>query len=80
MKLRARPTFRRNISPPTSGSKSKPSKLTLPPASTGFLLGLLFDPEDGGDMFPLNVGLSLNYMERFMQLNVYYRVHKSPVT
>jgi hypothetical protein len=53
--------FRRNISPPSSGSTSKPSKLSLPPSSTGFLLGLLFDLEDGGDIFPLNVRLSLNY-------------------
>jgi hypothetical protein len=29
--------------------------------STGFLLGLQFDPEDGGDMFLRNVGLSSNY-------------------
>jgi hypothetical protein len=29
--------------------------------SAGFLLGLLFDPEDRSDMFLLNVGLSPNY-------------------
>jgi hypothetical protein len=28
----------------------------------GFLLGLFFDPEDGGDMFLLNIGsLSIDY-------------------
>jgi hypothetical protein len=56
-------------SPPRSGSKSKQSKkpaeadgklsqLSFPPASAGFLFGLLFDPEGGGDMsfrsFPLS--------------------------
>jgi hypothetical protein len=29
----------------------------------GFLLGLLFDHEDGGDMFLRNVGYSKNYPE-----------------
>jgi hypothetical protein len=28
----------------------------------GFLLGLLLDPEDGGDMFLRNIWLSPNYM------------------
>jgi hypothetical protein len=30
-------------------------------ASAGFLPGLHFDPEDGGDMFLLNIRLSPNY-------------------
>jgi hypothetical protein len=28
------------------------NKLNLPPASPGFLLGILFDPKDGGDVPP----------------------------
>jgi hypothetical protein len=62
------PTFPRNLRPPSSESGSKPSKkparsrrqttlLLLP----GFLLGLLSDPEDGGDMFLQNARLSPNY-------------------
>jgi hypothetical protein len=49
------------VSPPSSGSKSKPTKTPAEAggklnelrveASGGFLLGLLFDPEDGDDMF-----------------------------
>jgi hypothetical protein len=30
--------------------------------SPGFMLGLLFDPEDGNDMFLQNVVLSLTYI------------------
>jgi hypothetical protein len=37
------------------------SELNLPPAFRAFLLRLLFDPEDGGDMFLRNVALSPNY-------------------
>jgi hypothetical protein len=33
----------------------------MSPASVGFLHGLLFHPEDRGDMFLRNVGLSPNY-------------------
>jgi hypothetical protein len=42
-------TFRREILTPSAGSKSKPSKK------------LLFDPEDGGSIFPQNFGLSPSY-------------------
>jgi hypothetical protein len=58
----------KNISPPFSGSKIKPNnksaeadgKLNYPPF-TGFFFGVFFDPENGGDMFLRNVGLSPNY-------------------
>jgi hypothetical protein len=33
----------------------------VPPNFVGFLFGLFFDLEDGGDIFARNVGLSLNY-------------------
>jgi hypothetical protein len=36
-------------------------KLSFLPASDGFLLVILFDLEDGDDMFFRNVGLSPNY-------------------
>jgi hypothetical protein len=53
-------TFRKKISPTFSGSKNSPSK--NPEGSAIYLLlvdlliGLFFDPEDGGDMFLRNVG------------------------
>jgi hypothetical protein len=34
---------------------------SLSPASAGFLLGILFNPEDEDDVFLRNVGLSPNY-------------------
>jgi hypothetical protein len=39
------------------------SKLSLLPASAGFLLGLLFDPEDGGNVLLRNMVFSPNYTE-----------------
>jgi hypothetical protein len=51
------PTFRRNMLPSFSGSKKKPSwwqACCL--LHAGLLLGLYFDPENGGDMFLRNVG------------------------
>jgi hypothetical protein len=43
-----KPTFRRNISPPPSGSSNKPKKNYF--LHAGFLLDILFDPEEGGDI------------------------------
>jgi hypothetical protein len=43
-------TFRRNIYPPSSGSKNN-----LTCFHGGFLLSLFFGPEDGDDMFLRNV-------------------------
>jgi hypothetical protein len=40
--------FWRNMSPPSSESKNQ--------LHAGFFLGLFFALEDGGDMFPRNVG------------------------
>jgi hypothetical protein len=66
--VESQPTFRRNLSPLSSGSKNKPSKklawkqAASHPASlanclhAGFLLRLFFGPEDGGDNFLRNVG------------------------
>jgi hypothetical protein len=64
-------TFRMNTSPPYSGSNSKRSKKSaqtggkfnsakIPAASAGFLFGLLFNREDGGDTFLRNIGLPPN--------------------
>jgi hypothetical protein len=44
-------TFQRNISRPSSGLKNKPSQALLATCfHVFFLLGLFFDPEDGGEM------------------------------
>jgi hypothetical protein len=53
--LERSPTFRSNILLKSSGQKSKTKKklvLKLQPASDGFLLGLLFDPENESDAPP----------------------------
>jgi hypothetical protein len=62
--------FRRNTSPPISGSKNRPSK------KSGGKLGLFCDPEVVGDMFARNFGwLWVNYMvvyprRQYSSLNV----------
>jgi hypothetical protein len=51
-------------SPPSSGSNNRPRKKPAweQVANGGFLLGLFFDLEDGGDMFLWNVGwLPMDY-------------------
>jgi hypothetical protein len=54
--------FWRTIPLSSSGSKSEPSKNQhMQEASSGILLGLLFFSEDVGDMFLLNIRLSINY-------------------
>jgi hypothetical protein len=50
----------------SSGSKNKPSKKPAEAAGKlssldDFLFGLIFNPEDGGNMSFRNVGLSPNY-------------------
>jgi hypothetical protein len=49
--------FCTNISPPSAGSKSKPT------AAAGFLLGSPFDPEGRGNMFLRNIGLFKNFAQ-----------------
>jgi hypothetical protein len=66
--VESQPAFRRNMSPPSSGSKNKPSKNSgCYLLQAGFFLGLFFDPEDGGYMFLLNVGcLSTDFTALFI--------------
>jgi hypothetical protein len=56
--LKINPTFRRNMSPPFSGSKNKPSKiLACYLFNAGFFLGVSFNPEVEGDIFLRNVDI-----------------------
>jgi hypothetical protein len=56
------PEVRRNISPLSSGLKNKPKKDLQEAGSAcyllhaGLLLGLSFDPKDGGNMLLRNLG------------------------
>jgi hypothetical protein len=65
------PAFRRRMSPPSSVSKTKPSKKRASGMKAevlsdlaGFVLVLIFNPEDGGDMLPRNVGLFTNCSQK----------------
>jgi hypothetical protein len=55
-----------DISPQSSRSKNKqsnkPREVVGKLKFVGFLFGLLFDPEDGDEMFLRNVGMSSDYM------------------
>jgi hypothetical protein len=56
-----------NMLPLSSGLKYRLSKkpaedqLSLPPPTAGFFFRLLFDPDDEGNVFLRNAGLSPNY-------------------
>jgi hypothetical protein len=50
-----------HIAPNFKVKEQTMQELMLPSASACFSLGLLVDPEDGGDIFLRNVGLSPNY-------------------
>jgi hypothetical protein len=49
---------------PSSESNNKPNDFHR--LHAGFSLGLYFDSEDGGDMFPWNVGLLLTDYKRYI--------------
>jgi hypothetical protein len=48
-------TIRRNVSLPSSRLKSKLEEQPYFSLQVAFFLGLLFNPDDGGDIFPQNV-------------------------
>jgi hypothetical protein len=53
--VESQPNIRRNISVYFSWLKSKVEEPPFCPLHVGFLLGLLFNPDDGGDIFPQEV-------------------------
>jgi hypothetical protein len=56
---RSPPTFRRQVSPPSSGSKSKPNKkAAVLPAACFSLAWYILYPENGADTFLRRAGLS----------------------
>jgi hypothetical protein len=60
---KSQPTFHKNISCPFSGPENKPGKKSLYYLlHASYLLHLVFDPEDDGEMFLWNVRwLSMGY-------------------
>jgi hypothetical protein len=81
MEFRKSPTFRSNLSHPSPGPKRKPRKKPSrsrqeaelsTPDSAGVLLGLLFDPGDGSDVFLRN---ARPYNPVFIQLMKEHNSH-----
>jgi hypothetical protein len=70
MEFKDSQTLQRNISSPSSVSKSKPSKK---PTEAGFSLGIPFNSEHAGDMLLQNVGMCSNY--RALQPTTMYSQH-----
>jgi hypothetical protein len=73
---KSRSTFRRKLLPPSSGSRSKPSKKPIKASGklssvwclllVCCLLCLLYDAEDGGSTFPRNIGnLLMDYIASY---------------
>jgi hypothetical protein len=55
------------MSPPSSGLKNKPACCLL---HAGFLLDLLFCPEDGGYIFLQNIGFAFNWLHSIMSQKI----------